>query len=215
MIYEVALRAALRGAEVVIAARASASFTVATKTSQSDLVTTADRETEQAILGEIRAAFPYHAVLAEESAPRADAQMLAGPLWIVDPIDGTTNFIHGLPMVGISIAFALNGIVQVGVVHCPFLGETFAAIRGGGATLNNVALRTPDTPPLSEALIAVGFPSGGSRAVGNQRLAKAFERIYTGTRDARRFGAASIDICYVAVLAHNHDAVVPLFASTD
>lgn len=192
---ETALAAAHRAADIIVAARRDRAFTVSAKNSADNLVTTTDIAAEQAICATIRARFPHHRFLAEESAPTVTPADLHEPLWIVDPIDGTTNFIYGQTHVAVSIACALAGEVQVGVVHAPFLSDTYAAVRGGGATRNGHPIHAAATTALDHSLIATGFPYGtGGRAPLVRRLGAVLERC----RDVRRFGAAAIDVCMVA-----------------
>jgi myo-inositol-1(or 4)-monophosphatase len=158
-----------------------------------DLVTAADRKAEDVVVSAIRRRFPGHRIVAEEGAPDSSG---ASSCWIVDPLDGTTNFVHGLPLFGVSIAFARDGDVVVGVVHAPRLGETFHAVRGGGAALNGRPIRVSLTGELIRSLLATGFAyDRWDRADNN--LAE-FGRLTMLTRGVRRFGAAAIDLAYVA-----------------
>lgn len=161
--------------------------------SRVDLVTAADRESEAFIVRRIRATYPEHAIVAEESAPHGPS---GDTRWIVDPLDGTTNFVHGFPLFAVSIAVEVGGVPEVGVVHAPMMNETFSARRGAGATLNGVPLRVSETDALIASLLATGFAyDRWDRARNN--LAE-FGRLTMSTQGVRRGGAASLDLAYVA-----------------
>lgn len=192
---ETALEAARRAAEIIVAARRRGDFGVSMKTGEHNLVTTADVAAEEAICTIIRRRFPDHRFLAEEGAQTVSPADLSGPLWVIDPIDGTTNFIHGHRQVAVSIAFALGGTVEVGVVHAPFLDDTYAAVRTRGATLNGRALRASANTELKRALIATGFPY--TREALPEFMCQ-LNAVLTHCRDIRRLGAAALDICMVA-----------------
>lgn len=172
---------------------------VRTKSSDIDLVTSTDRAAEAIVLQGIAAAFPGDAVLAEESGERrgeGDA-----PQWIVDPLDGTTNFAHGFPHFGVSIAVAWGGEIQVGVVHDPLRDETFVARAGQGAWLlrgtervRSLSVRTE--PRLERSLLATGF--GYDRASLKQTNLAEFARVMPRVRGIRRAGSAALDLAYVA-----------------
>ena len=157
-----------------------------------DLVTEVDAEAEQVIRNELLGTFPTHGKLAEEGgelAGEADAR------WIVDPLDGTTNYAHGLSIFCVSIALERAGEVVLGVVHDPMGEETFIAERGRGATLNGDPINVSDTGELIRALIATGLPY--DRAEMPEAL-ELFGRFAATTRGMRRFGSTALDLCYVA-----------------
>ena len=158
-----------------------------------DLVTAVDRAAEGVIVDAIRGAFPDHGIVAEESGARNERGRYR---WYVDPLDGTTNFAHGYPHVAVSIALALDGVLQVGVVHDPLRGETFTAIRGEGARLDEAPIRVSPTAELGRALLATGFPYDRRRRAG---FYLAFvEAALTRAQCVRRAGSAALDLCYVA-----------------
>ena len=161
-----------------------------------ELLTSADLQADQLIRGEIEQTFPDHYILSEESSPHLDSAQLRGPLWVIDPIDGTVNYAYNQQQVAVSIAFAEGGQVQVGVVHCPFVGETFTARRDAGAYLNDHAIRTSECSELSRALIGTGFPYA---AEGRVALVDRLRRVLGHCRDIRRVGSAAIDLCWVAM----------------
>ncbi|WP_456385255.1 inositol monophosphatase family protein [Desulfolithobacter sp.] len=160
-----------------------------------NLVTEADIASETAILASLEEDTPGIAVLAEESAADTpeDEQ---GRQWIVDPLDGTTNFAHGFPFFGTSIALLDRGSPLVGVVYCPMQDELFCAVKGAGAWLNGQPIAVTDTRFLLEALVATGFPYDIHAAL-DQILAQ-LRAILPRVRDIRRAGAAALDLAYVA-----------------
>ena len=162
-----------------------------------ELLTSADLQADQLIRGEIEKTFPDHGILSEESSPHlTDPAQLCGPLWVIDPIDGTVNYAYNQQQVAVSIAFAKGGQVQVGVVRCPFVNETFTARRGAGSYLNGRAIRTSECSELSRALIGTGFPYA---AEGRVALVDRLRRVLGHCRDIRRVGSAAIDLCWVAM----------------
>jgi myo-inositol-1(or 4)-monophosphatase len=160
-----------------------------------DLVTEADRAAEALILERIRMAFPEHNILSEESAPHS-ARLERGVQWIVDPLDGTTNFAHGVPIWAVSIACFVDGIPAAGVVLDPTRQECFKALRRGGAFLNGAPIRVSSCKRLAEALLVTGFPYDiQSDAVDNLDHFESFIKV---SRAVRRLGSAALDLAYVA-----------------
>ena len=164
-----------------------------------ELVTDADRAAERFVVGGILAQFPDHSVLAEEGVLTARGQRSSASdwNWIVDPIDGTTNYVHGLPHFAVAIGLTWRSIPVVGVVHAPALGETYSAARGCGATCNGTPIRVSRTSDLRDALLATGFAylRDQEGAVDNlERLRRLMPKI----RDIRRYGSAELDLCLVA-----------------
>lgn len=161
-----------------------------------ELVTQADYKADEFITERIKAAYPDHRILSEEAMPDlSQAENLDTPLWIVDPIDGTVNYAYGHNQVAVSIAYAEQGRVQTGVVHCPFQRETFQATRDQGAFVNGTEIRVSEATNLRQSLIATGFPYGKDEI---PTLVRRLERILTNCRDIRRIGSAAVDICWVA-----------------
>jgi myo-inositol-1(or 4)-monophosphatase len=157
-----------------------------------DLVTEVDEQAEQVIREILLGAFPAHGMLAEEGGAlvgEADAR------WIVDPLDGTTNYAHGLPIFCVSLALERSGEVVLSIVHDPMREEIYVAERGGGATLNGEPIRVSDTDELIRALIVTGFPY--DRAEMPEAL-ELFGRFAATTQGMRRLGSAALDLCYVA-----------------
>ncbi|MBA2443009.1 MAG: inositol monophosphatase [Rubrobacter sp.] len=157
-----------------------------------DLVTEVDGEAERVVLEVLRRVFPNYGVLAEEGGEIPGESELR---WIVDPLDGTTNYAHGFPAFAVSIALERAGEVLIGVVHDPISGETYVAERGGGATLNGRTLRVSGTEELLRSLLATGFPYDRSDMPEALELFGRFSKL---TQGMRRVGAAALDLCYVA-----------------
>jgi myo-inositol-1(or 4)-monophosphatase len=163
------------------------------KGTEIDLVTQIDHACEERIAAMIAARFPEHQLLAEEGTTAGQTSEYR---WIVDPVDGTTNYAHGYPIFGVSIAVERAGELVVGVVHAPMLRETFVATRGGGATLNGVAIRVSATTDLNRSLLATGFPYDiRTRADNNLDHWATFA---VRCQAVRRDGSAALNLAYVA-----------------
>ena len=158
-----------------------------------DFVTQADRDAEAAVVAVIRGRYPDHAIMAEEGSPIADR---TGHRWVVDPLDGTTNFIHGVPVFAVSVAVEDEDGVAAGAIHDPIRDETFHASRGGGARLNGDPIRVSAIPGSRDALLATGFPFRELSRL--DRYLVAFEGFVRTTAGLRRAGAAAIDLAYTA-----------------
>lgn len=159
-----------------------------------DLVTSADTASETHILEILHEKFPDHEVLAEESGNSARGS--TGCLWIIDPLDGTTNFAHQLPIFSVSIAFAKDGELRVAVVLNPLTGELFTATAGQGAALNGRAISVSDCAQVSESLLVTGFPYDVKEDTGPYM--KRFENCLKAAIGIRRLGSAALDLCFVA-----------------
>lgn len=159
-----------------------------------DLVTSVDREAERTIVALIRRNFPAHSILAEEETNVEGKENEYR--WIIDPLDGTTNFAHGYPQVSISIALEHSGQVILGLVYDPLRRECFRAVKGHGATLNGSPIRTSVVNELDKALLATGFPYD-RREKADFYLA-FFKAFLTRCQGIRRNGSAALDLCYVA-----------------
>lgn len=161
---------------------------------RADLVTAVDEAAERRIAGIVAARHPGDRVVGEELSSE---RVHRGRRWYVDPVDGTTNFVHGHPFVCVSIAFADDHGPAAAVVHAPVLGEVFHAVRGGGAFRNGERIRVTETADPTRALLATGFPfkDGKGDLDAYMRLVADAVR---GTRDVRRAGSAALDLAYVA-----------------
>ncbi len=158
-----------------------------------DFVTAVDREAEALVAGHLLEHFPEHTVMAEEGSPEAED---ADFRWIVDPLDGTTNFIHGVPVFAVSVALESRDGLLAGVVHDPIRDETFHAHRSGGARLNGRPIRCTEPQSTHESLIATGFPFRELSRV--EAYLEAFLAFIRTTAGLRRAGSASIDLAYTA-----------------
>jgi len=163
--------------------------------SPNDFVTEVDQAAENLIIETLLGAYPGHAILAEESG-RARGAKDSEYLWIIDPLDGTTNFIHGLPVYAVSIALAHRGQVQQAVVYDPTRNDLFFASKGRGAFLNDKRLRVSKRLRLAESLIGTGFPF--RKGDNFRRYVQMFEDVMQHCAGLRRPGAAALDLCYVA-----------------
>jgi myo-inositol-1(or 4)-monophosphatase len=159
-----------------------------------DLVTEVDLEVERMFRALVAERFPDHQILAEEMGGAASAP--AGPCWVFDPIDGTTNFAHGLPIFCASLALEIDGVAEVGAVYDPTRKELFTAERGGGAFLNGRPLGVSQAASLVDAMLVTGFPYDVHGRV--DEIVGLFGAFVGQARAVRRLGSAAIDLCYVA-----------------
>ncbi len=199
-----AQRLALAAGEELLRQRRQLVVAAESKGRRRELVTAADRAAEQIVVGGLLAAFPQHAVLAEEGVltTQGVASKVADWTWIVDPLDGTTNFVHGLPHFAVAIALAYRNVPVVGVVHAPALGETFFGARGLGARRRfadgrEQVLAVSRTHEFADALLATGF-SYNRNEPGRDDNTGHVAAILPHCRDLRRLGSAELDLCYVA-----------------
>lgn len=158
-----------------------------------DLVTHFDRKSQEMIFRRLSAAFPGHGFLAEEELSLPGTSDCR---WIIDPIDGTTNFAHTFPVFCVSIALEQKGVVVVGVVYDPMRDELFEAVKGRGAFLNGARVRVSDIPALGKALLATGFPYDVRTSSFNN--VREFNAFIVRAQAVRRCGSAALDLCYVA-----------------
>jgi myo-inositol-1(or 4)-monophosphatase len=161
-----------------------------------DVVTAADKAAEKLLIDYINTNYPEHAILAEESGTVGSDPAHSEYRWVIDPLDGTTNFSNGLPLFSVSIAVERFGEPLVGVVYAPYLNEMFHAIFGRGAFLNDKPIRTSRKTDLDQSVIATGFPV--DKALTTDNNLQEFSKIMPQVRGIRRLGSAAIDICYVA-----------------
>lgn len=159
-----------------------------------DLVTEVDEAAERVIIAAVRRHFPGDAIVAEETAAELARE---GRRWIIDPLDGTVNYVHGHPFACVSIAFADAAGPAVGVVHAPMLGEVYHAVRGGGAFLNDRPIRVSTTVDGAAGLYATGFPFKRGKGDADTYFRLVAEVVAT-SHGVRRAGAAALDLAYVA-----------------
>jgi myo-inositol-1(or 4)-monophosphatase len=184
-----------RDAGRILAERMGRSIQITNK-GDIDLVTEADLAAERLIVERIKSYYPRHAILAEESgSSHLEGQPKSEYLWIVDPLDGTTNYAHGYPCFCVSIALEHNGVLEIGVIYDPTRDETFAAERGEGATLNGRRIRVSEIDDLNRAMLCTGFPYD-VRDRGD--FARHFANFIMHAQAVRRDGSAALDLAYVA-----------------
>jgi myo-inositol-1(or 4)-monophosphatase len=160
---------------------------------RNEFVTQVDHEAEAIIIESIRERYPEHAFLAEESGRQGEGDFV----WIIDPLDGTTNFVHGFPVFAVSLALQVRDELEVGVVYDPNRQELFTAIRGQGAQLDGRRIRVSQREGLDGALIGTGFPYRSSEQ-WMQAYLRMLEAVLKNTAGIRRPGAAALDLAYVA-----------------
>ncbi len=189
----IAVRAARRAGEVIVRSLNSLEALTVTSKGRNDFVSEVDRTAEAEIIGIIRRHYPAHAVLAEESGASGESETL----WIIDPLDGTTNFLHGFPVFAVSIACQQKGRLEHAVVYDPMRQELFTASRGGGAHLDNRRMRVSKQRTLEGALIGTGFPFRADARYVDAYFAM-LKAATQNTAGIRRPGAAALDLAYVA-----------------
>ena len=189
---EIAEHAADTVATALAAPDARAGLDVSTKSSATDLVTARDRWAENTIVEILGRERPGDGILGEEGTERGSR---TGVVWVIDPIDGTTNFVRDLPGFSVSIAARLDGVDVVGVIADPVRGDRYRATLGGGAFCNGDALRVSEEAELARAVIATGF---NYRPEVRARQAGIVARLLPQIADIRRFGGAALDCCFVA-----------------
>ena len=163
-----------------------------TKKGRSDFVTEVDRGAEAEIVRVIRKHYPDHAILAEEGGATGDSEYV----WIIDPLDGTTNFLHRLPHFAVSIGLQYRGKLEIGTVYAPCTQDLYTAERGAGSQLNSRKIRVSKTLALDDSLIGTGVPIRGGKPL--DQYVPMLKAIAEQTSGVRRAGAASLDLAYVA-----------------
>jgi myo-inositol-1(or 4)-monophosphatase len=192
-ILNIAVKAARRAGSIINRASFDLDKLAVEQKAQSDYVSEVDRAAEQAIIQILSDAYPQHSILAEESGlidNKSDYQ------WIIDPLDGTTNFLHGFPQYCVSIALTIKGQVQHGVIFDPLRNELFTASKGAGAFMNDRRMRVSKTLNMKDALLGTGFPY---KEFSNfDRYLAVFKEMTQKSAGIRRPGAAALDLAYVA-----------------
>ena len=168
-------------------------FSIEFKTSESNLVTAIDKASEKKIIEYIRKEFPTHAVLAEESGEHKNTSEY---LWVIDPLDGTTNFAHGLPIFSVSIGVQKNGVTIAGAVYDVMQNVIYSAEIGSGAYANGISIKVNENDKIARALLVTGFPY--NIADNPENAFEKFLAMMKVARGVRRLGSAAIDLCYVA-----------------
>lgn len=190
----IAIRAARKAGNVIIKGYERRGDIETMQKAPFDYVTNIDKASEAAIIEVIQKSYPEHTIITEESGAiegkESDTQ------WIIDPLDGTTNFVKGLPHFSVSIAIRVKNRTEVGVVYDPIRNELFTAVRGEGAKLNDVRLRVDNKTELKGAVLATGFPFKQAKLMPIQFA--MMTQLITECADFRRTGSAALDLCYVA-----------------
>jgi myo-inositol-1(or 4)-monophosphatase len=189
-----AIEAVIRAGEVQLA-RFGSDLRV-DKKGAIDLVTEIDLAIEREFRAMIAERFPDHVVLGEEFSSQGDREATPEFCWVFDPVDGTTNYAHGLPIFCSSLALEIDGVIAVGAVYDPTRRELFTAERGQGARLNGQPLRVSSADTLIDSLLVTGFHYGIHR--DPEELVSLFREFITRSRAVRRLGSAALDLCYVA-----------------
>jgi len=190
----IAIKAARRAGSIINRAALEGGALEVKAKNKNDFVTQVDKAAEQAIIGVIHAAYPDHSILAEESGDTPGAR--AEHRWVIDPLDGTTNYIHGFPQYCVSIALEHRGVPTHGVVYDPGKNELFTASRGRGAFLDDRRMRVSKCIRLQDALVGTGFPY---KEVSRLDLyMRQLRTMMTSSAGVRRAGAAALDLAYVA-----------------
>ncbi len=167
---------------------------IQSKSTNIDLLSNADIESERYIVSEIKNKYPTHSIITEESSNIIQSSDYK---WIIDPLDGTTNFVHSLPIFAVSIALMKNNKTICGVVYNPAADKCFHALKDNGAFLNNDSISTTSCNTLSDSLLVTGFPY--THDIKYNMLFTIFKDFYDSTRGVRRLGAAALDLCFVAM----------------
>jgi myo-inositol-1(or 4)-monophosphatase len=188
----IAVKAARRAGNLIHRSSDKIDHLTITKKSHADFVSEVDRAAEQTIIETLLEAYPDHAILAEESGGQGDSEFL----WIIDPLDGTTNFLHGFPQYSVSIALQHKGIITQAVVYDPTKNELFTATRGRGAFLNDRRLRVTKRLHLVDSLIGTGFPY--TRFEHMEAYIGMFRDLIQKTAGLRRPGSAALDLAWLA-----------------
>lgn len=188
----IAVRAARSAGNVITRSMARLDSISVQVKDRNDFVTEVDREAEKEIIGILRKAYPDHAILAEESGQTSGDDFQ----WIIDPLDGTTNFLHGFPQFAVSIALRHKGRLEQAVVYDPLSHELFTATRGAGAMLNDRRIRVSNRSSLDGALLGTGFPFKAQHHLDT--YLDMFRALFPRSAGIRRAGAASLDLAFLA-----------------
>ncbi len=192
----IAVKAARRAGTIINRAARDVDQVTVTRKRHNDFVTEVDKNAEAAIIQVIHDAYPDHAILAEESGKSAGAKGASEYTWIIDPLDGTTNFIHGFPQYAVSIALMHRETLSHAVIYDTAKNELFHASRGGGAFMNDRRIRVSKRTQFSDALIGTGFPYSNMEELDN--YLRMFRAVVSQVAGVRRAGAAALDLAYVA-----------------
>jgi myo-inositol-1(or 4)-monophosphatase len=188
----IAIKAARRAGQIINRAALDVERLTITRKGTADYVSEVDRRAEAIIIETLRESYPNHSFLGEEGGAVGESEFQ----WIIDPLDGTTNFLHSFPMYSVSIALSHKGVITQAVVYNPASNELFTASKGGGATLNDRRMRVTSLDKLDDALIGTGFPF--SSMEHQPQYLRMFAEVMRKTAGIRRPGSAALDLAYVA-----------------
>lgn len=188
----IGIRAARAAGEVIVRSMDQVADIQISEKGLNDFVSEVDRKAESVIIDAILKAYPRHSILAEESGHSGEGEFQ----WIIDPLDGTTNFLHGFPQFAVSIALKHGDSLEQAIIYDPLRQELFTATRGGGAYMNSRRIRVSKRKELSGSLLGTGFPFGNSFKL--EVFIKTFRTLFPLAAGIRRAGAASLDLAYVA-----------------
>lgn len=187
-----AVRAARSAGDLILRSADNASHLKIDQKGRNDFASEVDRMAEREIMNIIKLAYPDHGILAEESGVHAGNDFV----WVIDPLDGTTNFLHGFPQYAVSIALKHKNRIEVGVIYDPLRDELFTAKRGGGAMLNSRRLRVTNNTSMTGALIGTGFPFKNQQHL--DAYVEMFKAVTIDSAGIRRAGSAALDLAYLA-----------------
>ncbi|MEQ1620097.1 MAG: inositol monophosphatase family protein [Methylococcales bacterium] len=187
-----AVRAARSAGDLILRSAENASHLKIDQKGRNDFASEVDRMAEREIMNIIKLAYPDHGILAEESGVHAGNDFV----WVIDPLDGTTNFLHGFPQYAVSIALKHKNRIEVGVIYDPLRDELFTAKRGGGAMLNSRRLRVTNNTSMTGALIGTGFPFKNQQHL--DAYVEMFKAVTIDSAGIRRAGSAALDLAYLA-----------------
>jgi len=190
----IAVRAARNAGNLIIRSLQHVEHLEVTTKGRNDFVSDVDRLAEQEIINAVHKSYPDHAILAEESGTHGNND--SDTVWVIDPLDGTTNFLHGFPHYCVSIAVIVRGRIEHGVIYDPLRDEMFSASRGDGAKLNDRRLRVNQRKELKGSLLATGFPF--KFPAHFPAYLATFNAVFPQVIDLRRTGSAALDLAYVA-----------------
>ncbi|GGY56390.1 inositol monophosphatase [Pseudoduganella albidiflava] len=191
-----AVKAARRAAAVINRASFDLDRVSFAEKNPNDFVTDVDRAAEEAVIEVLQKAYPSHAFLGEESGTTGNVNDESEFVWIIDPLDGTTNFIHGFPQYAVSIALQQRGVITLGVVYDPVRNELFTAEKGAGAFLNDKRIRVRKLDRIAGALLGTGYKNGSPKAL--EEYLKMYGIMAERCHGVRRAGSAALDLAYVA-----------------
>jgi myo-inositol-1(or 4)-monophosphatase len=191
-----AVKAARRAAAVINRASFDLDRVSFAEKNPNDFVTDVDRAAEEAVIEVLQKAYPSHAFLGEESGTTGNVNDESEFVWIIDPLDGTTNFIHGFPQYSVSIALQQRGVITLGVVYDPVRNELFTAEKGAGAFLNEKRIRVRKLDRIGGALLGTGYKNGSPKAL--EEYLKMYGIMAERSHGVRRAGSAALDLAYVA-----------------